>query len=387
MNFSKNTKIIRTILIVVSFFIVTAILWNTYDFFQKFKEEERTKMELLSIAQKDLATKPLNDNTLELALKILNSNHNIPMIITNKKGKISFVNNLDSIKENDSIYLAKQLAIMKKNNKPIPLNYNLEGEKIIQTLYYKDSDLLTKLKYYPLALLLILGLFASVIYLVFKSSRVAEQNKLWAGMAKETAHQIGTPLSSLLGWIEILRMENTDKSTIIEIEKDITRLNTIADRFSKIGSIPKLEEINLIEETKKSFDYLESRSSKQVKFNFKSNVNNAVVLANKQLFSWVIENIIKNAIDAMQGKGNLDLEIKTDATFIKIFISDTGKGINKSYYKKIFETGFTTKKRGWGLGLSLAKRIINDYHNGRIYVKKSVINKGTTIAIAFKKAT
>ncbi len=385
MKFSKNSNIIRSVLIVVSFIIVTAILWNTYVFFQKFKEEERTKMEIIVAAQKEMAENPLSPNQVKLPLKILDSNLNIAMIITNGEGKIAFTKNLDSIKEKDSVYLAKQLAIMKKNNKPIDASYVIENEKIVQTLYYKDSDLLTKLKYYPLALLLILLLFGTVIYLVFKSSKVAEQNKLWAGMAKETAHQIGTPLSSLLGWVEILRMDNVAESTVLEIEKDVNRLNTIADRFSKIGSIPNLEKINVSEETKRSFDYLKSRSSKQINFNFKTNDATISVLANKQLFSWVIENIIKNAIDAMQGKGKLDLEIKSDNLHVKIFITDSGKGIPKANFKKVFETGFTTKKRGWGLGLSLAKRIIEDYHNGKIYVKHSSKNKGTCIAVSLKK--
>lgn len=385
MKFSKNRKIIRSILIIVSFVIVTAILWNTYDFFKQFKEEERTKMEIIVAAQKEMAENPLTTIDVNLPLKILNSNHNIPMIITKEKGKITISKNLDSLKENDPIYLAKQLDIMKKNNKPIDASYKIGNENIIQTLYYKDSDLLTKLKYYPLALVLILFLFGTVIYLVFKSSKIAEQNKLWAGMAKETAHQIGTPLSSLLGWVEILRMDGVEESTVTEIEKDVSRLNTIADRFSKIGSIPNLEKINLIDETKKSFDYLQSRSSKQINFNFNTDNSSVFVQANKQLFSWVIENIIKNAIDAMQGKGKLVLDIKSDGLYVTILITDSGKGIAKANFKKVFETGFTTKKRGWGLGLSLAKRIIEDYHNGKIYVKSSSKNKGTCIAVALKK--
>ncbi len=385
MNFSKNKKLFHFTLISISFVIVTAILWNTYDFFQKFKEEERIKMEIIVAAQKDMAENPLSNMEVNLPLKILNSNKKIPMIITNKQGEITFTKNLDSLKEKDSAYLFQQLKIMKSNNKPIQANYKLGKEEIIQTLYYKDSDLLTKLKYYPLALLLILALFASVIYLVIKSTRIAEQNKLWAGMAKETAHQIGTPLSSLLGWVEILRMDKVDEETVSEIEKDITRLNTIADRFSKIGSIPVLERINLVEETQKSYDYLKSRSSKQVVFSFKTDSHTLFVDANKQLFSWVIENIIKNAIDAIQGKGKLMVEITSKKNSVNILISDTGKGIPKSEFKKIFETGFTTKKRGWGLGLSLAKRIIEDYHNGDIFVKKSVIGKGTSIAINLKR--
>ncbi|MEE9348908.1 MAG: ATP-binding protein [Flavobacteriaceae bacterium] len=406
MNFSKNSKIIRVILVTLSFIVVSIILWNTYDFFQKFKEEERNKVILLGDAQKNLVSKPLTDTDFDLALKIVNNNKTIPIIQTDENGVITGKINLDTLKEHDPVYLKKQLEIMKKQNEPIKVTWFImdsiplkntidvknnkkrwQVKRINYTRfqYYRDSDLLTKLKYYPLALLLILTLFGSVVYLVFKSTRVAEQNKLWAGMAKETAHQIGTPLTSLLGWVEILRMDNTEETTVVEIEKDITRLNTIADRFSKIGSIPKLERINLVDETKKSFTYLESRSSKQVHFSFSTDIENTTIMANKQLFSWVIENVIKNAIDAMQGKGKLDLAIKTDANFVKILISDSGKGISKANYKKIFETGFTTKKRGWGLGLSLAKRIINDYHNGKIYVKKSTLGKGTCIAISLKK--
>ena len=385
MNFSKNRKTIRYILISLSLIIVTSILWNTFDFFQKFKEEERNKMEIIVAALQENAKNPLNNERVELIMKITDSNKSIPMILYNESEDYLISVNLNSLKINDSLYLKQQLELMKKNNKPIDASYN-NGDYIVkQTVYYKDSDLLTKLKYYPLALLLILALFASVIYLVIKSTRVAEQNKLWAGMAKETAHQIGTPLSSLLGWVEILRMENIDESTITEIEKDVKRLNTIADRFSKIGSIPTLKRINLVDETKKSYDYLKSRSSKQINFSFKTDTNEHFVEANTQLFSWVIENIIKNAIDAMQGKGNLDVTIESTSKHVKILINDTGKGIPKSEFKKVFETGFTTKKRGWGLGLSLAKRIIEDYHNGRIYVKKSTIGKGTTMVISITK--
>ena len=252
-------------------------------------------------------------------------------------------------------------------------------------IYYRDSDLLTKLKYYPIALILILFLFASVIYLFFKSNKVAEQNKLWTGMAKETAHQIGTPLSSLLGWIEILRLDNTDENTVKEIENDVYRLNTIAERFSKIGSIPKLKELDIVYVTSSSFNYLKSRSSKQVEFSFDEPKKEILANINLQLFSWVIENLVKNAIDTMEGKGKIVLDIFENEKNVTITISDTGKGIPKSLQQKIFSPGFTTKKRGWGLGLSLAKRIIEDYHNGKISVLKSEISKGTTFLIVLKK--
>ena len=237
------------------------------------------------------------------------------------------------------------------------------------------------------ALVLILLLFGTVIYLVFKSNKVAEQNKLWAGMAKETAHQIGTPLSSLLGWVEILRMENADENTVVEIEKDVERLNTIADRFSKIGSIPKLTRHDVVLETQKAFDYYESRSSKLIDFKLEIlNKEKIYAMINTQLFSWVIENLIKNAIDAMQGKGSINIQVSSkDDKYIVIDVSDTGKGIAKSLHNKIFDPGYTTKRRGWGLGLSLTKRIVEDYHDGKIYVKKSELGKGTTFTAMFKE--
>ncbi|WP_456463754.1 sensor histidine kinase [Lutibacter sp.] len=378
----KNSQIIRWAVIIASFIIVTLILWNTYDFFQKFKNEERAKMEILATAQKDLATNLDLNASINLPLKILENNKNVPMILSNDNDEIISWQNLDSVKAKDHNYLLKQLAIMKRENDPVIIQFDRNQKNYI---YYRDSDLLTKLKYYPIALILILFLFASVIYLFFKSNKVAEQNKLWTGMAKETAHQIGTPLSSLLGWIEILRLENTDENTIKEIENDVHRLNIIAERFSKIGSIPTLEKLNIVEATFNSFNYLKLRSSKQVEFNFESSEKEILANINLQLYSWVIENLIKNAIDAMEGKGKIVLAITENTKSVNIAITDNGKGIPKSLQQKIFSPGFTTKKRGWGLGLSLAKRIIEDYHNGKISVSKSEINKGTTFVITLRK--
>jgi len=221
--------------------------------------------------------------------------------------------------------------------------------------------------------------------MIFTSSKVAEQNQLWASMAKETAHPIGTPLSSLLGWVAILKMENINHKYITEIEKDIHRLNTIADRFSKIGSLPTLKKLDVISVIKKSYEYLKHKSSEQISFVFKTCEEELYAYLNEELFSWVIENLIKNAIDAMLGKGLLMVNIAADSKKIKISISDTGKGMPKLLFKKIFEPGYTTKKRGWGLGLSLSKRIVEEYHNGRIIVKKSVINKGTEMEVQLNK--
>jgi signal transduction histidine kinase len=242
------------------------------------------------------------------------------------------------------------------------------------------------LKYYPVALLLIIFLFGALVYNFYKSTKMATQNKLWAGMAKETAHQIGTPLSSLIGWLEIMKADNVDETTILEIEKDINRLQTITDRFSKIGSEPILEVKNIIEETEQSFDYLKSRFSSQVDFSFKAPKKPIMVSLNPALHSWTVENLVKNAIDAMRGKGKLTLEIVNDTNFVNLLVTDTGKGIPKHQYKRIFEPGFTTKKRGWGLGLSLTKRIVEEYHKGKIKVLNSEVGKGTTIQVTFKKA-
>ena len=384
MSFLKDTLLLKRIVITISFSIVTLILWNTYSFFKRFKNEERLKMEIVATAMKEFATNQDLEADVSLEDKIIKSNTNIPMILVDENGNIganSYLN-LDPVKAKDTAFLLKQLEIMKEQNSPIEINF---AKNRTQYIYYRNSDLLNKLSYYPLTLILILTLFLTVIYMMFTSSKVAEQNKLWTGMAKETAHQIGTPLSSLLGWIAILKMENVDDKYVDEIEKDVHRLNTIANRFSKIGSLPTLKKLDIIAVTKNAYEYLEYRSSKQISFSFNTSETNLYSTINDELYSWVIENLIKNAIDAMLGKGELAVAITADAKKIKIDITDTGKGMAKSQFKKIFKPGFTTKKRGWGLGLSLSKRIIEDYHKGKIVVKNSEINKGTTFQIVLDK--
>ncbi|MFT7498207.1 MAG: two-component system, sporulation sensor kinase D [Porticoccaceae bacterium] len=394
MSLFKNKLTTRWIAIIAAFIVVTLILGNTYTFFQKFKTEERLKMKILGQAYERLAIADL-ETEVELERFIISEgNSSIPMIITNGKDEINSWNNInitDSISNykllntRERLFIDKQFAIMKSQNTPIDVSYTFGDTNIQQYIYYRNSDLLNKLKYYPLALVLILILFSSVIYLFFKSSKIAEQNRLWTGMAKETAHQIGTPLSSLLGWIELLREENIDKSIVPEIEKDVNRLNVIAERFSKIGSVPVLKKHNVVSETKNAIEYLQSRSSKQVVFSFKSEKEEINADLNFQLFGWVIENLIKNAIDSMRGKGEIDILISQDQKHTNIYISDTGKGIPKNLRQQIFSPGFTTKKRGWGLGLSLSKRIIEDYHNGKIVVGKSEIDRGTTFCVSLKK--
>ena len=382
MNFTTNTFFFKRVAVLTSLVIVSLVLWNTFIFFQKFKKEERIKIEILAAAQKELATNSDLNASVDLPLKVIESSNNIPMILVNAKGEILEIQNLDPVKSLDKNYVAKQLQIMKSQNKPIEVSYKGKNKQFV---YYKDSELLDKLTYYPIALILILILFLSVIYLFYNSNKIAETNKLWTGMAKETAHQIGTPLSSLLGWIAILKMEKVDNKYVEEIEKDVSRLNTIANRFSKIGSTPELKKENIITITKTAFDYLASRSSKQISSTFWASEDVIYTNLNTELFGWVIENLLKNAIDAMSGKGSLQVKIENTQKKVKITVSDTGKGMPKKMYKQIFKPGFTTKKRGWGLGLSLSKRIVEDYHKGKIFVLKSEVGKGTTFEILLEK--
>jgi two-component system, sporulation sensor kinase D len=379
MQFSERKNLTRWILILSSFIIVSLILWNTYTFFQIFKNEERVKMSHWAIAQKKINSVDVNAD-VELPLEII-QNASIPIIQTQNDSIINTVNIEETILK-DKRKLNKLLKQLKNQNEPIAIEY-IPGK--FQYLYYGDSSLLSKLKYYPVALLLIIFLFGTVVYNFYKSTKMATQNKLWAGMAKETAHQIGTPLSSLIGWLEIMKADNVDETTVAEIEKDIVRLQTITDRFSKIGSEPVLEPKDIIQETKDSYTYLQSRFSKQVEFSFKAPNNPIVVPLNSALHSWTIENLVKNAIDAMKGKGILKVKIVDEGKLVKIFVSDTGKGIPRNQYKSVFEPGFTTKKRGWGLGLSLTKRIVEEYHKGKIKVFESEIGKGTVMEVSFKK--
>ncbi len=392
---SDRYAYVRWAIIIGSFLIAILILWNTHIFFEIFKQDERDKMELLASAQESLMK--ANENTeLDLPLFIINSNTTIPLLLTDSKEKIqSFANVDDNIIRDtminntlttmikDSISLKKLLKEMKSQNKPIRVVFG-KGKDDYQLLCYGDSPLLLKLKYYPIALLSIIFMFGLVVFNFYRATKVSSQNKLWAGMAKETAHQIGTPLFSLIGWLEILRLENVDETTIQEMEKDIHRLQNITDRFSKIGSEPVLEELDLINETKMAFEYLKSRSSKQVDFTFIAPEKEIFYPINHSLHSWTIENLVKNAIDAMKGQGKIEINIIEKDKFLHIQIKDSGCGIPRNTFNSIFEPGFTTKKRGWGLGLSLTKRIVEDYHSGWVKVLHSEIGKGTTMQITFK---
>ena len=382
MKINNNRLLLNWILISVSFLMVSIILWNTYRFFQKFKEEERVKMENFSAAQIELSkTLDLGGNISDLPLKVIQSNTTTPMIIEDSQGNFQS-KNITLKGENNQLYLKQLSEAYAKENTPLQVIY--QG-KVLSTLYYGNSVLLNKLKFYPMALLLIILLFLGLIYFFYESSRTASQNKLWTAMAKETAHQIGTPLSSLIGWTELLKNENIKARYIEEINNDIKRLKTITDRFSKIGSVPQLLPTDIIKATKTATDYLRSRSSALIKFEIELPKTPCRVSLNEELYNWTIENLVKNGIDAMKGKGLLKIVVHSNEQYVFIDISDSGKGLSKAQFKSIFETGYTTKKRGWGLGLSLAKRIVEQYHKGKIKVLSSEIGKGTTIQISLKK--
>jgi signal transduction histidine kinase len=379
MNFNPEKKTTTIILQIASFVIVSLILWNTNSFFKKFKEEERNKMVIWASAQAEILQSSEERDLGDLPVIVLKNNESTPMILVNRDGAIK-VSNMPKEVATDTVLVQKKIRKFTSENNPIKIDF--KGEELA-TLYYGNSEVLNKLKFYPIALLLIIFLFGAVIYFFFKTNKASEQNKLWAGMAKETAHQIGTPLSSLLGWNELLKAENVNPNITDEIQKDIARLETITDRFSKIGSLPKLEACDIVVETKNAFDYLKLRSSKLILFSLESKVDELPVLLNKPLYQWTIENLVKNGIDAMRGKGSISIEILKEGNNAVILVSDTGLGILKRDFSAIFNPGVTTKKRGWGLGLSLVKRIVEEYHNGKIKVLSSS-KEGTIMKMSFK---
>jgi two-component system, sporulation sensor kinase D len=377
----NHSTITRWLFVISSFLIIGLILWNTYAFFNQLKDNERAKMQIWAAAQTELENTNKDAVISETSLEVIKSNTTTPMIVYSHKDSVYTERNIKEKKVNTLKKKEKLIAKFSSEYKPIEIKY---GDEILATIYYGNSPIINKLKYYPAVLILIMFLFIAAVYLFYKTSKSSEQNKLWAGMAKETAHQIGTPLSSLVGWAEIFKMENVNQDYIKEMEKDIDRLETITDRFSKIGSIPKLMKSDLVAETKDAFDYLQRRSSKLIEFKLDVPEDIIYVQLNAPLYSWTIENLVKNGIDAMRGKGTISIAIKTNSKNAFIHVSDTGKGMPKHNFKKIFTPGFTSKKRGWGLGLSLARRIINEYHDGKIRVLKSSPEKGTTIEISLK---
>lgn len=348
----------------------------------KLKVEERKNVQLWAEATKLISLSDTTQN-VEFLSTMIETNNTVPVILADESDSIISARNFDSHNTGDFKYIRKQLEKIKVKNKPIIIN--LENGHF-NLIYYKDSIILTMLIYYPYTQLGIIIFFILVSYLAFRSSRKAEQNQVWVGMSKETAHQLGTPTSSLAGWIEILQNNYPEVSITGELARDVERLEKVTERFSRIGSKPSLTKENIVLLISHTVDYLKSRTSSKVKFISDFNIKNEVVVpVNSALFEWVIENVSKNAIDAMEGNGELTIRIAETEKQALIDVSDTGKGIPKSAFNKIFNPGFTTKQRGWGLGLSLAKRIIEEYHNGKIFVRHSEVGKGSCIRIVMNK--
>ncbi|MCC4211687.1 sensor histidine kinase [Leeuwenhoekiella parthenopeia] len=380
MKFNRDQRFVRWFIIFAAVVITALILWNVSLFFDQLKQAERDRMEIWASSMEALNTEDINQY-YALSQKINSRNQYIPIIITDYKDSIVNSINIPKGVLDNPQRSQEMLREMAAENEPIRIDI-LGGD--LWYAYYGHSPVINQLKYFPVVLVIIVILFIAVIYFFYATSKASEQNLLWAGMAKETAHQIGTPLSSLVGWTEILKTENVNPEYIEEINKDIARLEIITGRFSKIGSVPKLEAKNIITVTQEAFEYLSKRSSKLIDFQIDVPQGQLFVMLNEELFAWSIENLVKNAIDAMKGKGTLTLIIKRDTRYAKILIKDSGKGIPKMNFSTIFEPGYTTKTRGWGLGLSLTKRIIEEYHDGQVRVLHSEINKGTTFQIALK---
>lgn len=351
---------------------------------KKLAIEEKKKVELIQQALEIMVKS--NEDVPIIVFTVLNSNATIPLINTDSKDSIITFNNIDTSDANagssKQAYLVTVLNELKKMHPPVEIKIS-DTEK--QLVYYGESELLKQLRYFPYILLVILFLFLIIVVIYISSSNKQLQDRVWVGMSKETAHQLGTPLTSLIAWIEYLKDTKVEPEALDEMRKDVDRLQLIADRFSKIGSVPKLEEEVLLDHLNNIVSYMEKRASKNVKFKVESNKEDVLVVICGPLFDWVMENLIRNALDAMDGKGEIKIEVKDEITQTSIDVTDTGKGISAKNIKKVFHPGFSTKKRGWGLGLSLSKRIIHDYHHGEIYVRKSELGKGTTFRIILRR--
>jgi signal transduction histidine kinase len=345
--------------------------------------EERKKMEIWAEATREIADMDSEVDDFTFFLRVIQNNETVPVIVVDQDQNILDHRNLSPSRTDNPGYLQKQLSVMKKHNAPIEIEF---FDDVSQFIYYGDSRLLVWLVYYPYIQLLVIVIFLFAAYYAFNVSRQAEQNQVWVGMSKETAHQLATPTSSLMAWLEIMKEKQEDSAMLDELEKDIIRLEKITARFSKIGSRPQLKEENINAVIDNALDYLRARSPKMIVFEKKyNNTGKVIVPLNAPLFDWVIENVCKNALDAMEGKGRITITLENLQQSVHIDISDSGKGISRRHFSTVFKPGYTTRRNGWGLGLSLSKRIIEQYHNGKIFVLQSVPGTGTTIRIILNK--
>lgn len=381
--FDWKSKSRLAILILLSATVVF-ILWSLFQLVKQTEIDERQRMEVWALAQKEFVKDiDLNDDVDPLIFEVLTSENSIPMIVVDEHDNIVSFNNIDPQRAvlKDSLLLKTTLLDLKKQNEPIEIVFE---NAVNQRMYYGQSSVLEKLKLYPSALLLLLLTIGALVFFYLRTSQIAVQNKLWTGMAKETAHQLGTPLSSLMGWVSILKTKGVEDAITTPMEVDLKRLETITNRFSKIGSLPVKKRTDIVGATREVFDYLSVKASQGIDFTFHSSKKEIYLKINKELYCWVIENLLNNAIDAVVGKGAIELSILEEKGQVFINVIDNGKGIPKRLVKRIFLPGVTTKKRGWGLGLSLCRRIIEDYHQGSIQVRSTSINEGTHFEIVLQ---
>lgn len=370
-------------LFVLAVFIGISSLWVTDSLVKSLAVEERKKMELWAEATREIADIDSEVTDFTFYLKVIQYNETVPVIVVDKDDNILDHRNLNPARTGNSEYLKRQLELMKNKNEPIESELT---EDEVQFIYYNDSRILLWLAYYPYIQLLIIVVFLLIAYYAFNISRKAEQNQVWLGMSKETAHQLGTPTSSLMAWLELMKEKDNDPVMLGELEKDIARLEKITARFSKIGSKPELTNVNIIDVIENALEYIRARSPKTITFETNYNISETKMTPlNIALFDWVIENICKNSLDAMEGEGKVTVTLNEKERNIYLDISDSGKGVPAGRFKTIFKPGYTTRRNGWGLGLSLSKRIIEEYHGGRIFVSQSAINRGTTIRIILEK--
>ncbi|MBE6317639.1 MAG: HAMP domain-containing histidine kinase [Bacteroidales bacterium] len=374
--------------LVIAVVVVAIFLYFFNNLVNDLSQQERERMEIWADATKEMITQQ-SGTDVDFLFSIINRNHTIPVLLTDDAGNILSHSNfslpepIDSLNpmflsETNAAYLNEKLENLRNSSNVINIDID---EGYSQHLYYEDSTLLKRLSYYPYIQLLVMLAFIVVVYFAVLSTKKAEQNKVWVGLSKETAHQLGTPISSLMAWMELMESLGVDAETVAEMNKDVQRLSTIASRFSKIGSKPQMEEENLNDVVMRASSYMSSRISSRIKLDINVCADSIRVMASAPLFEWVMENLIKNAVDAMEGSGSITVTTGIEKGKGYIDVSDTGKGLSRKNFKTIFNPGYTTKKRGWGLGLTLAKRIIEQYHSGRIYVLNSEVGTGTTFRI------
>ena len=392
-NIYDSRRIWKMVLLAMSLVLVSVFIYFSNSLVKDLAKQERERMQIWADATREMVTS--TDADVDFLLSIIQGNHNIPVLLVDDKNNIIEQRNFKLPEPNDSLKMIDEYTainkqfLQKKLNKLRKTTNNIEikiDDSTHQVLYYEDSDVLRRLAYYPYIQLAVMLLFIAIAYFALISVKKAEQNRVWVGLSKETAHQLGTPISSLMAWTQMLESMGIDKEIINDMDTDVHRLSVIADRFSKIGSMPDKELTFINEAVESSLNYMRTRMPKHVTLTVHTDdEKNCGVMLCQPLFEWVMENLTKNAVDAMSGEGRIDIVVTSDAQHAHLYVKDTGKGIARKNFKNVFNPGFTTKKRGWGLGLTLVKRIIEEYHNGKIYVKDSEVGKGTTFAIEIPK--